>query len=52
MHENNLSVEVGTRRMNPSMQNAVLDVVKASLDRRRLHNEGSARPLKIPTSRG
>ena len=52
MHENNLSVEVGTRRMNPSMQNAVLDVVKASLDRRRLHNEGSPRPLKIPTSRG
>jgi glycosyltransferase involved in cell wall biosynthesis len=52
MHENNLSVERGTRRMTASMQNAVLDVVKASLDRRRLHNEGGPRPLKFPTSQG
>ena len=52
MHENNLSVEVGTRRMTASMQNAILDVVKASLDRRRLHNEGVPRSLKFPSSRG
>ena len=51
MHENNLSVEIGTRRMTTSMQNAILDVVKASLDRRRLHSDGVARPLKIPNSR-
>jgi glycosyltransferase involved in cell wall biosynthesis len=52
MHDSNLSVELGTRRMTASMQNAILDVVKASLDRRRLHNEGGPRPLKFPTSRG
>ena len=34
-HESNLSVELGTRRMTASMQNAILDVVKTSLDRRR-----------------
>ena len=52
MHENNLSVEPGTRRMTASMQSAILDVVKASLDRRRLHDEADPRALKFPTSRG
>jgi glycosyltransferase involved in cell wall biosynthesis len=52
MHESNLSVELGTRRMTASMQNAILDVVKASLDRRRLHNEAGPRPLRFPTLRG
>jgi len=50
MHENNLSVELGTRRMTASMQNAILDVVKASLDRRRLQNEAGPLSLRFPTS--
>jgi len=35
MHESNMSMQAGTRRMTSSMQDAVLQVVKASLDRRR-----------------
>lgn len=50
MHESNLSVELGSRRMTDSMQNAILDVVKASLDRRRRNNEKQARELAFPTS--
>jgi glycosyltransferase involved in cell wall biosynthesis len=49
MHENNLSVELGTRRMTASMQNAILDVVKASLDRRRLQNQTDPASLKFST---
>jgi glycosyltransferase involved in cell wall biosynthesis len=52
MHENNLSVELGTRRMTPSMQNSILHVVKASLDRRRRQSETGPVSLKFPTSRG
>ena len=52
MHENNLSVELGTRRMTASMQNAILEVVKASLDRRRGPNAKIVRSLKFPTSSG
>jgi glycosyltransferase involved in cell wall biosynthesis len=51
MHENNLSVELGTRRMTPTMQNAILDVVKASLDRRRQQNKTEPVALKFPVSR-
>jgi len=36
MHESNMSMQAGTRRMTSAMQDAVLRVVKASLDRRRL----------------
>lgn len=50
MHENNLSVEVGTRRMTPDMQDAILHVIKASLDRRR-HQDGTCRQrLNFPTT--
>lgn len=52
MHENNLSVELGTRRMTASMQNSILHVVKASLDRRRRQSETGPVSLKFPTSRG
>jgi glycosyltransferase involved in cell wall biosynthesis len=52
MHEKNLSVELHTRRMTASMQGAVLDVVKASLDRRRHHNKTDPVALKFPVSRG
>jgi glycosyltransferase involved in cell wall biosynthesis len=51
MHENNLSVELGTRSMTPSMENAILHVVKASLDRRRHHNKTDPVALKFPVSR-
>lgn len=51
MHENNISMEAGSRRMTAAMQNAQLIAIKASLDRRR--QEGSAvRALDLPTSRG
>jgi hypothetical protein len=38
MHETNMSMQPGSRRMTSSMENAILRVVKASLDRRR-HKE-------------
>ena len=50
LHENNLSVELGTRRMKPHMQDAILDVVKASLDRRRGQNQTTPAPLKFSTT--
>ena len=50
MHESNLSVELGTRAMKPHMQDAILDVVKASLDRRRSRNETSLMSLNFPTT--
>jgi glycosyltransferase involved in cell wall biosynthesis len=51
-HENNFSVESDTRRMRPSMQDAILQVVKASLDRRRRQdNTGSMRLRFPPTQR-
>jgi glycosyltransferase involved in cell wall biosynthesis len=50
MHESNLSVEFGTRVMKPHMQDAILDVVKASLDRRRSRNETSPMSLSFPTT--
>jgi len=50
MHENNLSVELSTRHMTPSMENAILDVVKASLDRRRSQDKAGPAALKFPTS--
>jgi glycosyltransferase involved in cell wall biosynthesis len=49
-HENNFSVESGTRRMTSFMQDAVLRVVKASLDRRR-RNQPEPAPLKFSTTR-
>ena len=52
MHENNLSVELSTRRMTPSMENAILHVVKASLDRRRSQDKTDPVALKFPVSRG
>jgi hypothetical protein len=48
MHESNLSVEPGTRGMKPHMQDALLHVVKASLDRRRSQNTEGATPLRFP----
>jgi glycosyltransferase involved in cell wall biosynthesis len=50
MHESNLSVESGTRAMKPHMQDAVLEVVKASLDRRRSRNETSPMALNFPAT--
>ena len=50
MHESNLSVNFGTRTMKPHMQDAILDVVKASLDRRRSRNETSPMSLNFPTT--
>lgn len=50
MHESNLSVELGTRAMKPHMQDAILDVVRASLDRRRSRNETSPMSLNFPTT--
>jgi glycosyltransferase involved in cell wall biosynthesis len=47
-HENNFSVESGTRRMTPHMQDAMLHVVKASLDRRRRDNAVDPMPLVFP----
>lgn len=51
LHESNLSMEPGTRRNTSSMQNAILHVVKASLDRRRRQNPSEPALLEIPTSR-
>ncbi len=48
MHENNLSVETGTRRMKPPMQDSILHVVKASLDRRRGQARVEPARLKFP----
>jgi len=48
MHENNLSVKLGTRGMKPQMQDAILHVVKTSLDRRRNQNTEPV-PLKFST---
>jgi glycosyltransferase involved in cell wall biosynthesis len=48
-HKNNFSVEADTRRMKPSMQDAILQVVKASLDRRRRQNQSAPVPLKFST---
>jgi hypothetical protein len=50
LHENNLSVELGTRRMKPHMQDAILNVLKASLDRRRSQNQTMPAPLKFSTT--
>ena len=49
MHESNLSVEPGTRRMKPHMQDAILHVVKASLDRRRNRGQQPT-PLNFSTT--
>jgi glycosyltransferase involved in cell wall biosynthesis len=40
MHESNTSMQPGTRRMTPPMEESMLWVVKASLDRRRLAHQG------------
>jgi glycosyltransferase involved in cell wall biosynthesis len=47
-HENNFSVESDTRRMKPAMQDAILEVVKASLDRRRDQSNTGPMPLNFP----
>jgi len=39
MHQTNLSMELGSRRMTSAMNDALLKVVKASLDRRRRDRE-------------
>jgi len=49
MHENNLSVERGTLQMKPTMQDAILHVIKASLDRRRA--DKNPRALSFPPAR-
>ena len=48
MHERNMSMEPGCRQMTSAMQNAILRVVKASLDRRR-KNESASVSLKFPS---
>jgi glycosyltransferase involved in cell wall biosynthesis len=50
MHENNLSMEPGTRRQTGSLQDAALHIVKASLDRRRKQSETDLASLKLPAS--
>jgi glycosyltransferase involved in cell wall biosynthesis len=50
-HGNNFSVESGTRRMTPHMQDAILHVVKASLERRRRQNNAEPMPLEFPRAR-
>ncbi len=50
LHEANLSVKTGTRRMRPLMQDSLLQVVKASLDRRRRQDKAAPAPLHIPAS--
>jgi hypothetical protein len=40
MHGCNAFMERGSRQMTSAMQNAILEVVKASLDRRRRTNRG------------
>ena len=49
MHESNMSMQVGSRRMTSSMQDAILRVVKASLDRRRQSGSGVVL-LNVPNS--
>jgi len=51
MHASNLSVEPGTRRMTSPMQDALLQVVKASLDRRRAQSPTGPAPLAFPSAR-
>jgi glycosyltransferase involved in cell wall biosynthesis len=50
MHASNMSMQAGTRRMTLSMQDAILRVVKASLDRRRQSGSGVVL-LNVPNSR-
>jgi glycosyltransferase involved in cell wall biosynthesis len=50
LHESNLSVETGTRRMTPLMQDSLLQVVKASLDRRRGQDNAAPPPQQDPSS--
>jgi glycosyltransferase involved in cell wall biosynthesis len=49
LHKNNLSMEPGSRRQTVAMQNAALQIIKASLDRRRKHS-ANPEPLKLPES--
>ena len=49
LHKNNLSMEPGSRRQTVAMQNAALQIVKASLDRRR-KLAANPEPLKLPES--
>jgi glycosyltransferase involved in cell wall biosynthesis len=49
LHENNLSMEPGSRRRSAAMQNATLEIVKASLDRRRQRSTNVSF-LKFPDS--
>jgi glycosyltransferase involved in cell wall biosynthesis len=50
MHESNMSMQAATRRMTSPMQDAILRVVKASLDRRRQSGSGVVL-LNVPNSR-
>jgi hypothetical protein len=36
MHERNMSMESGSRKMSPLMQDAMLQVLRASIERRRM----------------
>jgi glycosyltransferase involved in cell wall biosynthesis len=51
LHESNLSMETGTRRMTSSMETALFQVMKASLDRRRRKNPSGPVFLEFPISR-
>src|SRR5262245_32159351 len=50
LHDSNLSVEAGTRRMTPLMHDSLLKAVKASLDRRRGQDKAPPASLHVPTS--
>ena len=49
LHETNLSVEAGTRRMTPTMYDSLLQIVKASLDCRR-QKDATLTSLQFPAS--
>lgn len=50
LHETNLTMEPGARGLVPSARTALLQVVKAALDRRRLQNPAGPAPLELPPS--
>ncbi len=51
MHQANMSMQQESRRMTSSMQNALFQVMKASLDRRRVQKQSGPALLEFPISR-
>jgi glycosyltransferase involved in cell wall biosynthesis len=50
LHQTNLSMEPHTWGMTGPSRNALVQIIKASLDRRRRQHEGALAPLQLPTS--